>query len=94
MCYILKPENEAVDYFQKFLQAESTQSTPISTENLQFLLHFRCSPQDNAQLVSPITPQKLRKLLSLSRMERFQGQMDIQMSSSLRLGQLLERSLL
>lgn len=54
---------EAVDYFQKFLQTESSSSSPVSVAALQTLMSYQCSPQDTALLISPVTPQEILQAL-------------------------------
>lgn len=54
---------EAVGYFQKFLQTDSTRGTPISVEALQFLIRYRCSSQEKSLLVSPVSPQEIFEAL-------------------------------
>ncbi|WZZ63719.1 hypothetical protein YC2023_075089 [Brassica napus] len=54
---------EAVDYFQQFLQTEPTRSTPISVDELQFLLRYRCSQQETSLLISPVTPSEILQSL-------------------------------
>lgn len=49
-------KHEAIYYFQRFLQAETSRTNPISMEDLQSLMRYRCSSHDTAHLISPITP--------------------------------------
>lgn len=52
-------KKEAVDYFQRFLQAVPTRSSPTSVDALRSLLIYRCSPQDISLLISPISQTEI-----------------------------------
>lgn len=56
-------KQEAVNYFQNFLQADTSTSTINSSEALPELLRFRCSSTDVAKLVAPITPSEITQAL-------------------------------
>lgn len=56
-------KHEAVNYFQKFLQADPTSSATSSYDELRDLLRFRCSQEDVTMLISPITPVEITSAL-------------------------------
>ncbi|KAF3606889.1 hypothetical protein DY000_02049442 [Brassica cretica] len=58
-------KHEAVNYFQKFLQADPTSSATSSYDELRDLLRFRYSQEDVTMLISPITPVEITILYSV-----------------------------
>lgn len=56
-------KNEAVSYFQNFLQSQDPTIEDISVASLQNLLTYRCSTSEASVLVGPVTAKEIQEAL-------------------------------
>lgn len=56
-------KNEAVSYFQNFLQSQDLTTEDISVASLQILLTYRFSTTEAAVLIGPVTAQEIQQAL-------------------------------